>query len=426
LAQFYKYFIPVIFLFLFSHTAFPQFSWIRQQTPTTKDLNKVYFIDSLNGWAAGDSGAVIHTTNGGINWVIQNTGNIHFITDIFFLNSQLGFASSIIFENFSGSQIYSTTNGGQNWNSFFFPDSNVFLYAIKFFDPLKGVLGGAPGKYYFSNDGIEGWRRATTDSTVLSFPVRCFSKNYNGLIFAGGGTNDFVGFASRSTDYGQSWTSATVGSEPVYSIFLKDSLHIYGGGGDFEFGPTFSVSTNSGITWNTTYLNGFGIIRSIYFRTDSEVWGSLGPSHQFIYSTNSGNDWSYLNTTGNAVINNIQFVNPNIGFAAGNEGAVLKYVRVTSVNEPAQLIKPETFSLSNYPNPFNPSTNISYSIPKNSFVTIKIYDISGKELSTLVNEFKNAGTYTFHYYNTSLPSGIYLYKITAGNFTETKKMILIR
>ncbi len=86
---------------------------------------------------------------------------------------------------------------------------------------------------------------------------------------------------------------------------------------------------------------------------------------------------------------------------------------------------PESFALyQNYPNPFNPSTNITFDLPKGDFVTLKVYDILGKELFTLVNDFKQAGRYTVKFNFNSLSSGIYFYKLFYGNNSITRKMIL--
>ncbi|MCW8961442.1 MAG: T9SS type A sorting domain-containing protein, partial [Ignavibacteriaceae bacterium] len=80
----------------------------------------------------------------------------------------------------------------------------------------------------------------------------------------------------------------------------------------------------------------------------------------------------------------------------------------------------------NYPNPFNPSTTIRFSIINPDVVKIKIYDVLGREVKTLVNEFKQAGTYEIQFNASSLASGIYLYRIESGNFVQTKKMILLK
>ena len=85
----------------------------------------------------------------------------------------------------------------------------------------------------------------------------------------------------------------------------------------------------------------------------------------------------------------------------------------------------------NYPNPFNPITKIKYEIPgqarnDNALVTLKVYDILGREIVTLVNEEKPAGEYEVEFDATNLPSGVYLYRLTAGNFSETKKLVFLK
>lgn len=88
---------------------------------------------------------------------------------------------------------------------------------------------------------------------------------------------------------------------------------------------------------------------------------------------------------------------------------------------------PDIFELSqNYPNPFNPGTVIEYRLAEGSHVTLKIFNSLGQEIEILVDEFKEAGSYSISYITNNLPSGVYLYQIQAGNFSDTKKMILLR
>ncbi|MCW9096104.1 MAG: T9SS type A sorting domain-containing protein, partial [Ignavibacteriaceae bacterium] len=90
-------------------------------------------------------------------------------------------------------------------------------------------------------------------------------------------------------------------------------------------------------------------------------------------------------------------------------------------------LQPLTYSLEqNYPNPFNPSTKIKYSVPQSSQVQIKIFDVLGNEIETLVNEEKRAGTYEINWNAINLPSGVYFYQLRAGEFVSTKKMILLK
>jgi IS1 family transposase len=96
----------------------------------------------------------------------------------------------------------------------------------------------------------------------------------------------------------------------------------------------------------------------------------------------------------------------------------------TGVTEPVAVIPKEYRLEQNFPNPFNPSTLINYSIPKNSYVTLKIYDMLGREVANLVSEYKEAGDYSYNFNGKEYSSGIYFYKLTAGDFTSTKKMML--
>jgi hypothetical protein len=101
-------------------------------------------------------------------------------------------------------------------------------------------------------------------------------------------------------------------------------------------------------------------------------------------------------------------------------------IGVTSIDDSDNSIPVEYSLEQNYPNPFNPATLIKYSIPKEEMVSLKIYNTIGEEIETLVNELKQAGNYNISFNASSLPSGIYFYRIQAGNFIETKKMILIK
>ena len=99
---------------------------------------------------------------------------------------------------------------------------------------------------------------------------------------------------------------------------------------------------------------------------------------------------------------------------------------VTTVKQNTDLTSLDFFFVQNYPNPFNPTTTIKYQIPELSFVTIKVYDVLGNEVATLLNEENPSGTYEIEFDGTELPSGVYFYQLKAGNFVETKKMLLLK
>lgn len=99
----------------------------------------------------------------------------------------------------------------------------------------------------------------------------------------------------------------------------------------------------------------------------------------------------------------------------------------TDISNSEETIIPEKYQLSqNYPNPFNPNTTIKYSLPENSFVNLKVYDVTGREVSELVNGEKQAGNYIVNFSAQNLPSGIYFYTLISGNFSDTKKMVILK
>ncbi len=121
--------------------------------------------------------------------------------------------------------------------------------------------------------------------------------------------------------------------------------------------------------------------------------------------------------------------------SGGPSGANSDYIGVDFIRllgplvgiTPINNLVPKNYSLEqNYPNPFNPTTNINFSIPNSGLVKLVVFDVSGREVATLVNEVKPAGNYVVDYDASNLSSGVYFYRIDAGNFTETKKMLMIK
>jgi hypothetical protein len=144
---------------------------------------------------------------------------------------------------------------------------------------------------------------------------------------------------------------------------------------------------------------------------------------------NSGSDYDFAVPSGGTVdftheiFDNTGSSHPNDGFDA--TVYTLDFSGITDVENADQL--PQNYALDqNYPNPFNPATTITYAVPQNSFISLRVVDILGNEVQTLVNETKSAGTYTVSFDATSVPSGVYFYTLEAGNFVSSKKMLLIK
>jgi hypothetical protein len=142
---------------------------------------------------------------------------------------------------------------------------------------------------------------------------------------------------------------------------------------------------------------------------------------------NGGSNWGIdFPTTSNEKLYAINFSSANYGWAVGEAGTVINTSgrSITSISNNNLTDK---YSLSqNYPNPFNPVTIIKFRIKDSRFVTLKIYDITGKEVEILVNEKKSPGVYEVTFDGGKLSSGVYFYKLISGDFSETKRMIMIK
>ena len=427
-----RFFLIILFL-VASNLLYSQNDWIKLNSPTSLKIQKLFCIDSLNCWAAGDSGLIIHTSNGGTNWTVQNSDVSELIQDVFFLNSDIGYATSARFDSVFGSYLLKTTNAGNTWTKEFFSIENKFFHSIFFLNSLNGWIVGSPSQaFYGTSDGGVTWNSPRFNGDYSDLPVQkilFFSKQYG---FACGGMHDLIGVIWKTTDAGLNWSSKSMGFEPLRELHFIDSLNIIGVGGDFEYGAAIARTSDGGDNWIYELPGFLGTATGLSFRKKNEAWACLGSESKFIVSVDSGKTWNVNNTLNNAAIYDLVFTDSLHGFAVGDSGVILKFkYNPTDVSDYNINNFPSSFSLfQNYPNPFNPSTKISWQSLVSSWQTLKVYDVLGNEVATLVDEYKPAGNHET-IFNTSTikhqpSSGIYFYQLKAGSSVETKKMLLLR
>jgi hypothetical protein len=223
----------------------------------------------------------------------------------------------------------------------------------------------------------------------------------------------------RTTDGGNSWHGIKFGQ--IMSIQIIDRKIAYVAGDDIY------KTTNGGDNWYKVLdnSNGCNCIKFINQNTGF----ACNNGKNIYYTTNGGENWNY-SYIGNIVnLSDIYISSGGIALMVGDYGKIYRtdnYGGIIGINNINTLLPNENELLQNYPNPFNPTTKIKFKIKKPEIVTLKVYDILGKEIVILVNKKLSAGEYEYLFDGISLPSGIYFYKLSTGDYISTKKMVLIK
>jgi len=326
------FFLLIIIIFEFSKVdLYSQVIWEIVESPTNQLLTSVHFVDSLYGWAVGDSGTIIHTSNGGNSWDLQNSNTVNKISDVFFLNRNLGWASSWNTTIFPfGTVILKTTNGGQTWTGDTYPNDNIFIQCILYLDSLNGWMGGKPHALVSTSDGGQQWKQADIDSSLLAFfpvsNIHFYNSQYG---YACGGAFEYAGVVWKTTNGGNKWFAIDITNapaDPIHEIYIFDTLNVIGVSGDFEiFGVSTIRTTDGGLFWEYDELGMPGVASDIAFRNDYEAWATIRLLQSLIYSSDSGSTWIQIPAPGNSAITDLFFPDSLHGYAVGEHGAIIKY-----------------------------------------------------------------------------------------------------
>jgi len=271
-----------------------------------------------------------------------------------------------------------------------------------------------------TTNGGTSWIRQASGTTNNLWGVS-FTDMNNGTAVGDDGT------ILRTTNGGINWISQLSGltvNETLYSVSFTDANN----GTAVGVAGVIVRTTNGGTTWSAQYVQN-GFLLGVSF-SDVNNGTAVGQQGNILRTTDGGTTWTsqhIVETTTH--LQSVSFTDANNGTAVGDLGTILRTTNggATFVEEEVSNEIPMEFLLSqNYPNPFNPSTTIRYSVPQNTNVMIKVFDVLGNEVATLVNEEKATGSYEANFNAKGLSSGIYFYKLQAGSFIETKKMILLK
>jgi len=420
-------FVALISIELTNDSLNAQQYWLRQPSPTTRWLYRCTFTDTLNGWAVGDSGTVIHTSDGGQNWVLQTSPVNYFIEYIFFLNQRLGWGICHNY-NFNNTVILKTTNSGNNWTSTYYVDTSQLFNVIYFIDSLTGFLSGYSGVILKSTNAGANWNPCIVDTNFFAqFPIKNLAFYDSQIGYGCGGVMDFAGVMWNTSNGGASWNPQGVAPEPINFILPLSASNAVAAGGDFEFGASFVKTTNSGLNWDYRPLNFFGVGQRITLRTVSEAWIPLGFSQRWAVSFDTMRTWSEIMAPDTASIYDAMFVDSLHGWAFGSSGAIYKFnISAIGIRSSQNNLPTENELLQNYPNPFNPSTRIIYKLARPSRVKIILFDMLGREVKILYEGFQNSGVHSLRFDAPGLSSGVYFYRLETNTSTQTKKMVFVK
>ncbi len=394
-------------------------SWTMENSPTSQNLYGVAHSDTSLWVAVGGEGTIIRSMDGGINWSLISSPVNDQLRGVSLLGN-LGLAVGI-----SG-RVIRSTDGGLSWIEESRPTTRN-LYSVSI-SPQMAVITGEEGTILVSNDSGLTWTPHTAGTASILFGG---SVNDSTAVGVGG-----QGAVVMSVDGGSGWGLTILGGQLVFfysTSFVVGSTGWAVGSTAAPQGNVIIKSTDYGFVWSAqtapTTEQLFGVSFS------SMLSGcAVGTNGAIIYTSDGGNNWLSASSGTIQTLSSVAFVNPSRGIAVGDGGTILRSDSGTPTGVNGETQPLNNFVLEqNYPNPFNPSTKISWQSTAGSWQTLKVYDILGREIATLVNEYKPAGRYDIEFNALDLPSGVYFYQIhaalnggQAGSFTDTRKMILLR
>ncbi len=388
-------------------------NWETPNTVTENTLSEIDFIDNNTGYAVCGYGAgdILKTTDAGETWVSQITSYHTPMYGIRFTDAETGYIAGSI-------DIKKTTNGGTNWINVYSSTQNEIFTDVDFTNPNTGFVIGSYGVLKKTTDAGQNWTSANITSGGSILTSICFVNENTGYA-----VGDF-GAIVRTTDAGATWTSQT---SPFTMAYLTSVDFTDVNTGYISSGAGLLKTTNGGDEWLIMNAPSGGYYK-VQFR--NEFGYAVASNGKIIKSIDAGLNWIEQPTVTNNGLYALYFNSDNYVYSGGTRGTILKTIPaeliVTGTSTSYTEISKSYKLKQNYPNPFNPVTKIEFSLPKNDFVSLKVFDITGKEITSLVNENLNPGEYKINFNGAGLNSGVYFYILKAGDFVQTRKMILLK
>lgn len=444
------YLLTLLVILITSNLLLAQGSWTLQTNPMgyldSTEIGKVQFVSSTEGWISSGKGNLLHTTDAGANWVVVTPfpndtvwNSSDPAVSMSWVNQTHGWEINSIGPEYGksyGVVIHQTSDGGNNWQ--------------------KKVLSTVQGDFGFQIQFVDinnGWLLIFNFSTQISTFLKTTDGGNNWVSFNGSGIFYFVDTNNgwsyygsglngaeppfkilRTTNGGADWTeqfsdNAVGGYNAIYFSDLNNGWIVGDAGKVLK-------TTNGGTNWNFVTNSGINPnerSKSVFFLDANVGW--ISTKNELGYgiiqhTTDGGTSWTTQGTPlqdpqGGNGIYSIYFVDAQNGWLTASNGKICHYTETIGFEENYNT-PTEFFLTQNYPNPFNPYTTIGFSLFKSSFVTLEVYNSLGQKIATLLKKNMDSGNFNVKFNASNLSSGIYYYKIQAGEFQAVKKMLLLQ
>jgi photosystem II stability/assembly factor-like uncharacterized protein len=387
--------------------------WVKQTTSTQQSIKSLFVFDTAESWAVGAGATLLHTTNGGVQWSPVTTG-------IQGNYSCIAYADAIGANGFivgDMPRIVMTTDFGTSWNTV---QSGTTSALNSIFFPLLtfnvGWAVGASGTIVATTDNGLNWSKQTS-TTVNNLNGLFFSDDaFLGLVIGDKGTFLFT------TDKGSTWVPQSLGATVTQNLNAIDFADNNNG---WIVGDQIILhTTDAGISWTKQPFTNPTVLHAIW-PMDPMTAYAAGANGRFLGTTDAGAHWVDTPTGSTANILSMQFANYTDGWASGDLGTILASNPPTSGVEKSLAIANVTALAQNYPNPVEASTTFSYFLSERTNVSLKIYDLSGREIATLASGEQAIGNHSVNWNLPDLRTGVYLYRLQAGETTLTKKLLVL-
>jgi photosystem II stability/assembly factor-like uncharacterized protein len=375
---------------------------------TKEDLNSIYFLDNNTGFTCGNRGRLFRSVNGGLNWVMLTSNTGYNYTGIRFTDNNSGYvcggngnATGIILK---------TINSGLNWQVSY--QDSAHFNSIFFINIQTGWATGARGLILKTTNAGNNWVKYRHQFN--SSNLRIFFINENTGFLTKSST------IYKSTNGGVNWINNLNALTAGIQFFGQTGFASAVSGSSMLLYKT----TNEGSNW-IAYSTGGTSAGPLYFINPETGWISGGGSIR--KTTNGGINWVQQESGIQWNLNSIYFSDNTHGWTAGTSGGIMRTVSGgIGINPISNEIPQEFYLLQNYPNPFNPVTKFRFQLPVRELAKLVIYDALGRQIAVILNEILMPGTYEIEWNASDYSSGVYFYSLVTNEFTQSRKMIVLK